>query len=234
MKLIRFVLFCLLVFTQNIEIKAQKRHSLLLENSSRMSSHNKNGITHFITKTPWRVTLGWNIIDDDGKPFKDVFDFQKSWNFAAYPVKLAIEKECLYNINVELALAYNNYKSGKIVNGDVIASNKSLFSVDLNAKYIVTKLFKIEPYVLVGLGYTHRSTTKYQSTETLNGGVGFTGWIIDNELGIVFQGTGKFGLVNPLFKSGANYLQHTIGVVYKFSGNRKQLKAAQHHLNKYL
>ena len=46
--------------------------------------------------------------------------------------KLAIEKECLYNINVELALAYNNYKSGKMVNGDIMNIGPHIQENNLN------------------------------------------------------------------------------------------------------
>jgi hypothetical protein len=57
-------------------------------------------------------------------------------------------------------------------------------------------------------------------------GIGATVWVLDNQLGINLQGTGKFGLDAPL-KTLSNYLQHSIGVVYKFSGNNKRLKAAR-------
>ena len=85
---------------------------------------------------------------------------------------------------------------------------------------------------MAGLGYTQRSTVRYAQTGTFNLGIGATIWVLDNQLGINLQGTGKFGLQSPLISTGSNYLQHSIGVVYKFSGNNKRLKAARIYLKR--
>lgn len=221
MKYLRLILVCHLLFFTSTVVLAQRKHSLLVPCKEKL------GFKHFITKTPWRVQLAWNLIDDDGKPFTDLFNVQKSWNFPPYPTKLAIEKEFNRNWNLELALAYNNYKSGKTINGDVLTTNKPFFSVDLNAKYILTKKYLVEPYVFIGLGYTQRNTVKYTNAVNLNLGLGATVWVLDNVLGVILQGSGKFGLQGKFPSSGSNYLQHSIGVVYKFSGNKKRLKAAR-------
>jgi hypothetical protein len=201
-------------------VLAQRKHPLLIPCKQKL------GFKHFITKTPWRVQLAWNLVDDDGRAYSHLFDVKNSWNFPPYPAKLAVEKELNNNWNLELAFAYNKYKAGKTINGDVLTSDKSIFSIDLNAKYILTKKYLVEPFLLAGLGYTNRSTVRYAQTGTFNLGIGATVWVLDNQLGINLQGTGKFGLDAPL-KTLSNYLQHSIGVVYKFSGNNKRLKAAR-------
>ena len=226
MKFLNSRLLLCLYFLSYFQVNAQNKHPLLVPCNERL------GFKHFITKTPWRVQLAWTMIDDDGKPFNDLLNIKNTWNFPPYPTKIAIEKECTRHWNLELALAYNNYKSGKTINGDVIAASKSAFSVDVNGKYLLTKKYRIEPYLLIGLGYTHRTTDKYQSVATLNAGIGFTSWIVDNKWGIILQGSGKFGLKAPIIKTGSNYLQHSIGVVYKFTGNGKRLKLARAHLKK--
>lgn len=185
---------------------------------------------HFITKTPWIIQAGGNVVDDDGKPFNKVFDVKNSWNL--FPsAKLAIEKELKYNWDIELAFTYNNFKAGKTVNGDVLKNSGTFFAIDLNGKKILTRLFRVEPYLFSGFGYTMRNQ-KYPNIVTLNAGFGFNIWAIDNVLGLNIQGSGKFGLTSPIFKTGSNYLQHSVGILYKFSGNKKRLKAARAHLKK--
>lgn len=226
MKYLRIILVCHLLFFVASGILAQRQHPLLVP------SNQKLGFRHFITKTPWRVQLGWNMVDDDGRPFNNLLDVKNSWNLPAYPTKISIEKECNYNWNIELSLSYNSYKSGKMINGDIMTSGQTFFAADVNGKYIITKKFMAEPYVLIGLGYTMRTTAKYQNVATLNAGIGCTIWVIDNVLGINIQGSGKFGLQTPLLETGSNYLQHSIGVVYKFSGNYNRLKAARLNLKR--
>jgi OOP family OmpA-OmpF porin len=192
----------------------------------------KQTFKHFITKTPWIIQLGGNVVDDDGKPFTKVFDVKNSWNVPPYPTKLAIEKEFNYNWNVELAFTYNTLKAGKTINNDIYTSSGTFFSVDINGKKILTKLFRIEPYLFSGFGYTIRTVSEYKSIVTLNAGFGFNIWAIDNVLGLNIQGSGKFGLSDPILKTGSNYLQHSLGIIYKFSGNNKRLKAARFHIKK--
>lgn len=190
------------------------------------------GFKHFMSKTPWIIQLGGNVVDDDGQPFNKAFDVNNSWNVLPFPTKLAIEKECKYNWNIELAFTYNTLKAGKTINNTIYTSEGSFFSADINGKKILTKQFRIEPYLFSGFGYTMRSVSKYKDIVTLNAGVGFNIWAIDNVLGLNIQSTGKFGLTSPLLKTGSNYLQHSLGIIYKFSGNRKRLKAARVHIKK--
>ncbi|MBC7696699.1 MAG: hypothetical protein H7141_14775 [Burkholderiales bacterium] len=226
MKYLRIILVYHLLFFATSDLLAQRYHSLLKPCSEKL------GFRHFITKTPWRVQLAWNLIEDDGKPFRDLFDVQKSWNFPPYPSKLSIEKDCKHNINVELAVAYSNYKSGKVVNGDLLSSNASFLSVDLNGKYIFSKNYRVEPYLLVGLGYTHRGTIRFGNAVNVNAGLGATIWLIDNLLGLNIQGSSKFGLQSGFPSSGSNYLQHSVGVVYKFSGRNIRVRPAKAHLKR--
>lgn len=224
MKYLRIVLVLLFFATNGL--LAQRYHSLL------KPCNEKLGFRHFITKTPWRVQLGWNMVDDDGRPFNNLFDVKNTWNLPAYPTKISIEKECNRNWNVELSLSYNSYKAGKTINGDVMTSGQTFFAADVNGKYILSKKYIAEPYLLIGLGYTMRTTAIYQNAATLNAGIGCNIWLIDNLLGLNIQASGKFGLQAPVLKTGSNYLQHSIGLVYKFSGNYKRLQAARVNLKR--
>lgn len=190
----------------------------------------KQSFKDFITKTPWLIHVQGNVVDDDGKPFSKVFDAKNSWNlFPSF--RLAAEKECRYNWSIELAYAFNSLKTGKTLNNDVLTNGGTLMAIDLNGKKTLTRLYRIEPYLFSGFGYTMRSTAKFKNTATLNAGLGFNIWIIDNILGASIQSCGKFGLQSPLFKTGSNYLQHSAGLVWKLSGGDKErLKAAKAHL----
>lgn len=192
-------------------------------------SEPRQGFGHFMTKTPWLVQVGGNVIDDDGKPFSKVFDTRNSWN--VFPsARVAVEKECRSNWNIELGFSYNNLKAGKTLNNTIFTNDGSFMAVDLNGKKILTRLFRIEPFVFVGLGYTMRSVSGYRNTATFNAGLGFNIWIVDNRFGITAQSCGKFGLTSPIIETGSNYLQHSAGLIFKLSGNDKRLKAAKAHL----
>lgn len=221
---LHFLLVILFFITSSLFAQKKSIHPMLVP-----SYGAKQGFKHFMTKTPWLVQLGGNVVDDDGKPFNKVFDTKNAWNI--FPsVKVAVEKECRYNWGIELAFSYNSLKTGKTINNDLVTGDGSLMAIDLNGKKILTRLFRIEPYLFSGFGYTMRSTAKYKSTATLNAGFGFNIWAIDNVLGINIQGCGKFGLTSPLLKTGSNYLQHSAGLIWKISGNSKRLKAARAHL----
>ena len=49
------------------------------------STAGAGGFKRFLTKTPWTFGLSGSVIDDDGNPFKKVFDVNKTWNFLYYP-----------------------------------------------------------------------------------------------------------------------------------------------------
>ena len=227
MRTFKSLLFSILAFGLCQNASAQKKHPLLVCKYSP-----SQGFKHFITKTPWIIQLGGNVVDDDGKPFRQFFDVNKTWNVPPYPTKLAVEKELKYNWSIELAFTYNNFKKGKTVNNDVLKANSTFLAVDLNGKWIVTKLFRVEPYLLAGFGYTMRSPSKYPGIATFNAGFGFNIWAIDNVLGLSIQGTGKFGLLNPVLQTSSNYLQHSLGILYKFSGNHKKLMAARKNIKR--
>lgn len=185
-----------------------------------------NNVKRSTVRSPWIVGLGWNVIDDDGKPFNKLFDANKSWNVLPYPSKLSCEKDFIAGWSAEFAVNYNQLAKGKTVNGDVLTSNKTFLSADLNGKfsflnYMKTKTF-FDPYVLHGYGYTYRGISANSSVATSNIGLGFNVWVYNDMIGINVQSQAKFALTNPIIKTGANYLQHSLGIVYQFSTGASQ------------
>lgn len=171
-------------------------------------------------RSPWIFGLGWNVIDDDGKAFKKLFDASKSWNILPYPSKLSAEKVFIQGWSVEAAVNYNQLKSGKSINNDIIKSNKTFVSFDINGKFSFSEFMKnkifIDPYVLHGYGYTFRDVSKNSSVATGNIGLGFNCWVYNDIIGINLQSQAKFALTSPFIKTSGNYLQHSLGIVYKF------------------
>ncbi len=171
-------------------------------------------------RSPWIVGLGWNVVDDDGKPFNKLFDANKSWNVVPFPSKVSCEKVLIQGWSVEFAACYNQLKNGKTLNNDVLKSTQSFFSADINGKFSFAEFAKnlafFDPYVLHGYGYTYRGAGKTTSAATANIGLGFNCWVYDDMIGINVQSQAKFALKSPFIKTSGNYLQHSLGVVYKF------------------
>lgn len=171
-------------------------------------------------RAPWIAGLGWNVIDDDGKPFNHLFDANGSWNVVPYPSKLSCEKILIQGWSVEFAANYNQLKSGKRLNNDILKSTQTFISADINGKFsfaeFAPKLGFFDPYVLHGFGYTYRGAGANPNVATANVGLGFNCWVYDNMIGINVQSQAKFAIKSPLIKTSGNYLQHSLGIVYKF------------------
>jgi hypothetical protein len=171
--------------------------------------------------TPWIVGLGGNVIDDDGKPFQSLFDTKKSWNIQAYPTRATIEKTMLYGWSTEFAFNYNRIKTGKNINGDIRTQTGNYLSFDLSGKFNFNEFFKektwFDIYLIHGYGYTYRDAVNYKNVITANVGFGADAWVYDDMLGINIQTQAKFGLNSPFIKTGANYLQHSLSIIYRFN-----------------
>ena len=171
--------------------------------------------------TPWIVGLGGNVIDDDGKPFQNVFDAKKSWNIQPYPTRATIEKTLMYGWSAEFAFNYNRIKIGKDINGDIRTKTGNYLSFDLSGKFNFNEFFKektwFDVYLIHGYGYTYRDAVNYKNVISANVGFGADAWVYNDMLGINIQSQAKFGLNSPFIKTGANYLQHSLSIIYKFS-----------------
>ncbi len=191
--------------------------------------------------SPWVIGHGWNAFHDDaGEWFKNLFNVNEAWNATPYPLRFSCEK-WLYNKNdnsgssrgwsIEFVGAYNRYGIGNILadqpNPLLVTNQYKLFSLDLHAKYNFNKILDLnklcgakneifQPYGIMGLGYTNRTLPAHPHTVNLNVGLGFNVWIYKN-IGIQIQSIAKFGLKDKFPHSGANYLQHSLGIVYQIN-----------------
>ena len=181
------------------------------------SKSKKTTVGYYLSHTPWTIQLGGNVVDDDGKPFNDLFNASKSWNLPPYPTKLAIDKSLEHGWSAEFCLVYNNYKTGKIINGITNDASHLFMSVDIQGKYHLNNIIKIKewfsPYASIGIGYTYRNIGPYNNVATANIGLGFD-FLIYEGFGLNLQSLAKFGIKSPFIKTGSNYLQHSLGITY--------------------
>lgn len=181
--------------------------------SKNKGRHSNTKFIDALKKTPWTVGIGGNVIDDDGKPFKNLFNVSETWNFLPYPTRLTLDGYIKGGFSAQLEVSYNKYKIGKNINSEIIPGQWSVISSDVNFKYALNYQIKnmkwFDPYVLLGLGYTQRSGAAKPNTVTYNMGLGFNIWIIDF-MALNLQSSAKFSMI----EGTSNYLQHTVGLIF--------------------
>jgi OOP family OmpA-OmpF porin len=181
-----------------------------------------SGLSRFFKKTPWTFTLGGHVVDDDGRPFSNLFNVAKTWNFLPYPTRLAIDGYYKKGWSFQSEFSFTQYKTNKLINGDDITSTYTFFSADAHVKYDLNELFGdthwFDPYVAAGYGYNMRTVAKNPNSASANAGLGFNIWVYQN-LGFNAQTIAKFSMI----EGTSNYLHHSVGIVYRFEygmGNR--------------
>lgn len=171
----------------------------------------------------WILGLGGNVVDDDGSPFKYLFNAAPRWNLRPYPTRISIEKSLKYTFSIETVFNFNQYKASKIINNEVGKSG-IFFSTDINLKNDFNRMIKQEgwfnPYVVYGLGGTFRTVRSLPIGGNLNLGFGFNIWLT-SYVGINFQSIAKFGVSTRFPRSSSNYLQHSTGIVFKLQNRGK-------------
>lgn len=185
------------------------------------SIHAKRGKVWYrlIHKTPWTIGVSGHVVDDNGKPFKKLFDTKLAWNFLSFPARITLDGYYKNGFSFQGEFAYNKFKPGKEINGEIIKGSWTFFSADVNMKYdlneVIGKTNWFDPYVAGGYGYTLRSGAFKPSSVSFNMGLGFNVWIFEN-LGFNAQSIAKFAMIQHT----SNYLHHSVGVVYKLSGGQ--------------
>jgi hypothetical protein len=166
----------------------------------------------------WMFSLGWNAVDDDGLAFSNLFDYQNSWNYLYYPTTLSIDKYFRKGWSMDGALAYNQYSSTKLIN-DSTGVRGIFASADLQLKYSFLPRMAyyaqwLDMYLAFGPGLTYRQTMVTPITPMFSLTLGANLWFAKS-WGIRLQTSGKLGLVSNIWTSNTDYLQHTIGLVYR-------------------
>ena len=182
----------------------------------------------------WMVGLHWSAIDDDGDKFNRLTDVNNSWHIKPYPVRITLDRYFVYGWSMEMAASYVQYETNKVVN-DSTGINGINFAFDLNGKYSFYNLYAprarwIEPYITAGIGYTYRDKTADAHSPSVNIGGGLNFWPL-YRLGIQLSSSAKFSMYPKQWDTKSNYLQHSIGIVYRspYSKGYKNTNSKKQH-----
>jgi hypothetical protein len=187
--------------------------------TAQKASQSGNKFVRLLQKTVWIAGLSGTVIDDDAKQFKDLFNIKDSWDFLYYPSKVNLEGYIDKGFSIEGSFTYSRLQKGKILgeNKATRAANLNLIAFDVNGKYDLMRLFgeakTLNPYMIAGFGYTRRNAPERKTAITANIGFGLNVWVYKG-FGVNVQSHAKFALNNAY---GRNYLQHSVGIVYRFN-----------------
>jgi hypothetical protein len=170
----------------------------------------------------WMFGLSWSFIDDNGEAYSKLFDIGGSYNFEYFPTKLMVDRYFRKGWSMEGLITYNRFYNDKQIN-DTTGIEGLLFSGDVHVKYSFNRFFRrakwFDPYISMGLGVTYRDVREQPVTPTVNTTIGANFWF-SRKWGAQLQTTGKLGLTSDIYTGDADYLQHSIGVVYRFTPKR--------------
>jgi outer membrane protein OmpA-like peptidoglycan-associated protein len=171
-----------------------------------------------IVVSSWMIGLDYNIVDDSGDVFHELFSIDSQWNALPYPSRLSIGRYFKSGFGIEAIASYNSYKTGKIIDGVPNGSDKPYLGMDTRLSYDVNKLIGetawLDPYIGLGVGYTDANE---QGRATYNAIIGFRTWFSDH-WGMDFSSSGKWSFGT----AASNHIQHAAGIVYRF-GLEKEL-----------
>jgi hypothetical protein len=177
-------------------------------------------------KDPYMNIYGvsWSIINDQEDSLAYLFDVKRCWNGFILPSRFSFDHYLGYGWSIEGSLSYNKYKPGKLVN-DTATVGGSCLALDANMHFNLNQFSRgqtFDPFLVGGLGFTYRTKKppgaekpiEKKYTPTLNFAIGTNVWVTEN-IGVQLQMLGKLSLFKEFIKSKNNYVQYTVGLVYK-------------------
>lgn len=186
------------------------------------STSKKMSVWEYLTKTPWVIQVGPDIVDDNDTRLKE-FKIKDDRNY--YPIHCSIEKRIKGKWGVQYVL------SSETLNKHYFGSN------DINVKYnILTNNIRdnkwFDPYVLAGFGHTYRDFPHgqhqgaryltyygYDNSVNFNVGAGANIWLFKNA-GIYAQAIPKFNMFRKKL-GGSNYIHFSVGFAWKIGSDQK-------------
>lgn len=185
----------------------------------------------------WMVGLHWNIMDDTGNRYGDLFDVKNGWNALPYPSTFNFDLYFLKGFSAEIIGGVNRYKDTKTIN-DTTGRGGNVTIIDVHAKYSFAFLMNqqiIDPFAVLGVGYTGRPMLDgLESQLNANVGLGVNIMLYEG-IGVQWRTTAKIGITPEFYTSDADYLHHQFGLIYKFpeiTKNNAGARKAQHSWTK--
>ena len=106
--------------------------------------------------------------------------------------------------------------------------HKNHFYYSYKKHYIDTDIrrtlrdMSIDIYPILGVGFHYRTQRVYTTNFSVNLGLGFDWWLVEDKWAINLQSMAKFGFRVPLIETNSNILHHSAGMVYFY--NKRKLK----------
>jgi hypothetical protein len=225
--------YYILSFLEKIAIKRTVLTLFLFTVCSSLNAQNFKKIKPYA----WMLGVHWNVMDDTGNRYDDIFDVKNGWNALPYPSTLNFDLYFLEGVSAEIIGGFNQYKSAKTINDTTgLAGNVTM--IDVHAKYSFGFLMNqqiIDPFAVLGVGYTGRPMLDGLESQ-LNANIGFgVNIMIYQGLGVQWRTTGKIGVTPEFYTTDADYLHHQFGLIYKFpeiGKNNAGASKAQHSWTK--
>lgn len=167
------------------------------------------------------IGVSWTAVEDDGRGLCQPFDVAQSWNYEYFPTRIMVDKYFKYGLSAEFSGAFVTYRPAKLIN-DTIGRSGVFLALDLNCKYSFYPLITprwVDPYVSLGIGMTQRTPMAGVSALTGNIGLGVNLFFFRG-LGFQIQTSGKFAFTGGTL-AGGSYMQHNVGLVYKFNSGAR-------------
>ncbi|MES2800737.1 MAG: hypothetical protein V4638_12020 [Bacteroidota bacterium] len=187
----------------------------------------------------WMFGLSWSVLDDNGEKFTKLFDFPTSYNFEYFPSRFFVDRYFNYGWSMEGALTFNRFDAKRQVN-DTTGVTGFLANLDVNAKFSFNRYFRnakwFDPYVSMGIGGTFRTdSTAGPFTPNVNIGLGMNFWFGQKRhWGIQLQTCGKLAVWEGIPNNKANYIQYSIGAVYRFTPKKSSRSNFDKRRNKWI
>lgn len=142
----------------------------------------------------WSVSLGVNVIDNNGKVKSDFFKVKSDWNCLPFPSTLNVGYKYNDYFTFEFSEAINSFEKWKRINGEKVDKTHFVTSTTLNGKFHLNSLYnpssKLDLYAGGGFGVTTiRNTVLLQPTLA----AGFNYWITEG-VAINCQAGAFFGI----------------------------------------
>lgn len=157
---------------------------------------------------------------------RKLFDIPGSYNFEYFPSRLMVDRYLNKGFSLEAAMLFNTYKGNTIVNNTPGVAG-FLVNLDISGKYSFSRHMGnakwLDPYIALGLGASFRTdgtADPFVPSTNLNLGCNF--WFgRTKSWGAQIQTSGKLALFPGIPFNGANYIQHSVGVVYRFTPGKR-------------
>lgn len=162
--------------------------------------------------TSWTVSVGVNAVGSLGtqNPFKRVDEFEFS-----QPLAVSVQHKWSRFFGIEQDITLNKFKTESLIDNGSIPEDFTYFSTNTYVKYYFSEeLFPETPWVNLYVG----SGLGLFTVDELNGSVNFVlGGIywINSDIGISFQGVGKFAFNHKDEQYATNHFQYMLSGVFK-------------------